>query len=126
MSQTISTEKLRDLYDLLDAAMKEAERSARITNSMLEKLKKQETLDAIEFVKLPSATHRTYEKVRLAFKELSKIPPFDAEKYVLVCRAGVEVGASASLAALAKALNAADKNVVAPTSTPADDEDLYA
>lgn len=126
--------KLWEIYDLLNAATKEAERSARITNSMLEKLKKNETLDAIEFVKLPSATNRTYEKIRLAVKELSKIPPLDSEVRVLLCGAGSgiprcvtqEESPSASLAALTKALATAEKKAAVPTPSPADDEDLYA
>jgi len=129
MSQTISSETLRELYNLLTAAKKEAENSARITNTMLEKLKKHETLDPTDFVKLPSSTNRTYEKVKMAFIELSKIPPFDTEGCVLVCGAGFNLsrfsGASESLTALAKALHASDKKLVAPTPSPAD-EDLYA
>ena len=131
---SIPVAKLREIYDLLNAATKEAERSARITNSMLEKLKKHESLDAIEFVKLPSATNRTYEKIRQASEELCTIPPLNSEKHVLVCNLGFKIprcvgqeeGPSASLAALAKALYTAEKKTAVPTPSPADDEDLYA
>ena len=133
MSETecsVPIAKLQELYELLDAASRDADRSARITNVMLEKLKKHESLDAIEFVKLPSATNRTSEKLKQAFKTLSTIPPLNAEPRLVCCDTPFVIskcsgqGPSATLAALAKALHAADKKIVTPSSTPAE-EDIY-